>query len=341
MKTFLNNLISGAFSALLFSLTAFSGNAQEAVNEEKEVPTHTASQPSETAESWLAKMSHAMKSLNYSISLVLLKPGLDAQPYLWLHGVEESGVEVEQLNLLNGPGREVVRIGNKVSYFEPNVPPYSLSSTIINGPFPNDFLRNPEKLKDAYDFFMIGRSRIAGRAAQQIRVLSKDRTRYGLNLWLDQNTGLLLKLNMFSLDSQLLEQIQVTGLNVTTSPDEFFSKIEDSMLPEIVTYQSKKLRDSAWEINYLPVGMKVVKRDLHRLSGTGKTVEYIMLSDGLVDVSIYLQDFGNGQPIQNLVGTVQSDTLLTIQHGQLNITVIGKIPAETANRIANSIKRVN
>jgi sigma-E factor negative regulatory protein RseB len=39
------------------------------------------------------------------------------------------------------------------------------------------------------------------------------------------------------------------------------------------------------------------------------------------------------------VGTVQSDTLLTIEHGELNITIIGKLPAATANAIAKSIQR--
>ncbi|MEO9946106.1 MAG: MucB/RseB C-terminal domain-containing protein [Paraglaciecola sp.] len=341
MKIFQNKFVSGALVALLVLSATCNALAQEDVSDLKDAPTSTVTSPEVTAENWLAKMSHAMRALNYSVSLVLLTPGNDAQPYLWLHGVNDEGVELEQLNLLNGPGREVVRIGNKVSYFEPNVPPYSLESSIINSPLPSDFFRYPEKLKDGYDFFMIGRSRISGRAAQQIRVLSKDKSRYGLNLWLDQETGLLLKLNMFSLESELIKQIQVTGLNVTDKPDGFFSKIENSMLPEVISYQPKSLSNSDWEITYLPLGMKIVKRDLHRLSGTGKTVEYIMLSDGLVDVSVYLQDFKGDEPIQNLVGKVESDTLLTIQQGTLNVTVIGKIPAETANRIATSIQSVH
>ncbi|MEP0356194.1 MucB/RseB C-terminal domain-containing protein [Paraglaciecola sp.] len=341
MKTFPSKFMCGALLALLFLPINFNAVAQASATAAKEVLNIDVPAPKVTAETWLKKMSHAMKSLNYSVSLVLLTPGNDAQPYLWLHGVDDEGIELEQLNLLNGPGREVVRIGNKVSYFEPNVPPYSLASSIINSPLPSDFFRHPEKLLEGYDFFMIGRSRISGRAAQQIRVLSKDKSRYGLNLWLDQDTGLLLKLNMFSLKSELIKQIQVTGLNITDKPDEFFSKVENSMLPEVINYQSNKFSSSDWDIKYLPLGMKIIKRDLHRLSGTGKTVEYIMLSDGLVDVSVYLQDFEGEEPIKNLVGKVESNTLLTIQQGLLNITVIGKIPAETANRIATSIQRVH
>jgi len=300
----------------------------------------TNSYPPDSAQAWLAKMSEAVKSLNYTISFVLLKPAVDSQPYLWRHGVNEDGLEMEQLNLLNGPGREVVRIGNKVSYFEPNVPPYSLQTSIINGPFPSEFLQNPEKLLLGYEFIMIGRSRIAGRSAQQIRIISKDKTRFGLNVWLDQDTGLLLKMNMFGQEGQLLEQIQVTSIQIAKEPDPFFAKIEPGMLPEVVSFSTSATLNSLWEIGYIPRGMTIVKRDLRRLSRSSGVVEYIMLSDGLVDVSVYLQSRNNNKPQDNLVGTVQSDTLLTIEHGELNITVIGKLPASTANAIAKSIQRI-
>jgi sigma-E factor negative regulatory protein RseB len=54
-----------------------------------------------------------------------------------------------------------------------------------------------------------------------------------------------------------------------------------------------------------------------------------------------LQEIHSNKQQENLVGTVQSDTLLTIKHGELNITVIGKLPAATANTIAKSIQRIN
>jgi sigma-E factor negative regulatory protein RseB len=56
---------------------------------------------------------------------------------------------------------------------------------------------------------------------------------------------------------------------------------------------------------------------------------------------VYLQERYDNKSQENLVGTVQSDTLLTIEHGDLNITIIGKLPAATANAIAKSIQRIN
>lgn len=337
----LKTLLSKTYSRVILTLliTTFVPVHVFAQEEKPTNDTPSNSYPSDSAQAWLTKMSDAVKSLNYTISFILLKPGVDSQPYLWRHGVNADGIEMEQLNLLNGPGREVVRIGNKVSYFEPNVPPYSLQSSIINGPFPSEFFQRPEELMLGYEFIMVGRSRISGRAAQQIRIISKDKSRFGLNVWLDQETGLLLKMNLVGQEAQLLEQIQVTGLQVTKEPDPFFAKIEPGMLPEVVSFNSSSSINSPWSFTYLPKGMTIVKRDLRRLSGSGEAVEYIMLSDGLVDISVYLQARRNNQPQNNLVGTIQSDTLLTIEHGELNVTIIGKLPAATANAIAKSIQR--
>lgn len=296
--------------------------------------------PADSAEAWLTKMAHAVKSLNYSISFVVLKPGIDSQPYLWRHGINQQGIEMEQLNLLNGPGREVVRIGDKVSYFEPNVPPYSLQSNTVNGPFPSDLLFQPETLFDSYEFVLVGRSRISGRSAQQIRVISRDKSRFGLNLWLDQESGLLLKMNMVNLEGQLLEQIQVTGLQVTENPDPFFARIELPMLPDALVIRSPKEQQARWAVNYLPMGMTVVKQDTHRLPITGELADYILLSDGLVDVSIYLQPLDSAKASQDLVGRHESNTILTRQLGNVSVTVVGKVPAATADAILKSLQYV-
>ncbi|MGS2721900.1 MucB/RseB C-terminal domain-containing protein [Paraglaciecola aestuariivivens] len=337
LKILLNKNLNRAYWALfLCSFFSIQALSQETPQDDPVSSNY----PSNTAQAWLSKMASAVQSLNYTITFVLLKPGVDAEPYVWRHAVNEDGLQMEQLNLLNGPGREVVRIGNKVSYFEPNFPPYSLQSDRINGPFSNDLFQQPTNLDQGYDFVMVGRSRISGRAAQQIRIISKDKSRFGLNVWLDQETGLLLKMNMFNNKAQLLEQIQVTGLQVTKMPDPFFAKIEPDMLPDIVSFNSSAQKNFRWDISYLPIGMKVIKRDIRRLPDSNENIEYFMLSDGLVDVSVYLQEHQNASALSNLVGTMQSDTLLTIQNGDINVTVIGKLPANTANAIAKSVQRV-
>ncbi len=349
MKILLNKVLFRSLSPLLvlvFGAFGLSTNAQMPLDTTSQTTTidkSTAMSGADVnaAHPWLVRMSQAISELNYQISFVVLKPGVDAQPYLWRHAVTSAGDEMEQLNLLNGPGREMLRINGQVSYFEPNVPPYSLQSDVINGPLPSAFFHDPLALLNSYEFIMVGRSRVAGKAAQQIRIISRDKTRYGFNLWLDQESGLLLKLDMIDLQGQRIEQIQVTELIVTQAPHDYFQRVELDKLPAVIDIRSSARSKLNWDFDFLPVGMQLIKSDVHRLPLTGDLVVYMMLSDGLIDISVYLQEASNTSADSDVLLRHESNTFLTRRQGPLLVTVVGKLPAQTANAIAASIKLVN
>jgi sigma-E factor negative regulatory protein RseB len=292
-----------------------------------------------TSSQWLARLSHTVRLSNFQVSFVLSRSGQETIPYLWRHAVFADGTEMEQLNLQNGPGRELIRVNNVVSVFEPDVPPYSLYSEFITGPLPSQLLYHPEHLAQSYEFFTVGRARISGRPAQQIRIVSKDNTRFSYQLWLDEQTGMLLKLNMHDLQGGLIEQVQVTELEILDKPHDYFSRINPGSLPQVMAIAPRQSRKQSWEVTFLPTGMKEISRDIRRLPVTGQVVEYKMFSDGLVDVSIYVQ------PAKESLGTDlllrhSVNTFLTVTDGQVQITVIGEIPPKTANEIAHSLRMV-
>ena len=293
------------------------------------------SYPANSAEVWLQKFRDALHNLNYKINFVVTAAEAEVEPYVWRHGVVD-GITMEHLSQLNGPGSEVFRIGDKVSFFEPNSIPFSLRSNHINGPIPFQFFEAPLALSDAYSFVIVGRSRVSGRAAQQIRIVSNDSSRYNMTLWLDQETGLLLKMDLMDLEGDVLEQLQVTSISVTDAPDPYFNRIEQSRLPAISSKPDDTNVNFSWQLNYIPKGMTIVQKDRRRLASSRKVVEYMMLSDGLVDVSVYIsRSIVSGKDGGWLKSG--SDTLLTITQGEFMITVIGKIPPKTAQMIATSL----
>lgn len=286
-------------------------------------------------QAWLQKLSQATSELNFNASFVVLKPNADIEPYVWRHAIIE-GVAFEHLNLLNGPGREIVRIGPNISYFEPYTPPYTLQSSTINGPVPYQLINNYQNLLESYNFVLVGRSRVSGRAAQQIRMVSHDKNRYAYNLWLDQASGLILRLDTLDLNGQIVEQLQVTSLEITEQPDSYFARIEATELPKVAPLITQEDKALSWRINWLPSGMRVIKKDIRSLSSSDGAVEYMMLSDGMVDISVYLQQLPNGVSQQAALKH-QANTLVTMQRDSLAVTVIGKLPAKTAGAIASSI----
>lgn len=187
---------------------------------------------------------------------------------------------------------------------------------------------------------LVGRNRISGRSAQQIRITSIDKTRYGYHLWLDEETGMLLKLNMHGLDGKLLQQIQVTQLRVDERVSDLFAQLQHDNLPRVINVISPPQRKHEWQLAFLPIGMQPIKQDIHQLAITGQIAEYSLFSDGLVNVSVYIQAatgvFQDDVNLNNGANTVHSRT-----DGKVQVTVVGDIPLVTAQRMAKSIEVLN
>ena len=310
--------------------------ASEKVAETPSDAVQQASPRSLSTQQWLARLASVSQTLNFQVSFVQSRAGNEAVPYLWRHAKLQDGSTMEQLNLQNGPGRELIRVGDVVSVFEPDVPPYSMRSAHISGPIPSALLYHPLQLTDSYEFVSVGRARVAGRPAQQIRIVSRDNSRFSYQMWLDEATGMLLKLNMLDLQGKLLEQIQVTSLSIMETPHDYFSLVNPSSLPKPMAMTPNQPRDHSWEVDYMPSGMKEVRRDIRRLALTGQIVEYKMFSDGLVDVSVYVQPAADALG-SDLLLRHDLSTFLTLTDGKAQVTVVGEIPLKTANAIATSL----
>lgn len=291
---------------------------------------------SESAKVWLERLSHSLNKLNFSTSFVVVKNN-QAQPYHWFHGVDEQGKELEILSLLNGPRRDILRKDNVVSYIEPEFPPYSVTSSQISGPIPAILAGDISTLETWYDFISVGRSRVLGRPAQLIRIEAKNAHRYAYWLWLDQQSSMLLKLSIVTKQGQQLEQIQFTHLDITEKPSDSVLQLNKTELPVLVDipqeYQQQELQ---WHVNWLPKGFTQVNSNRHKISLTKQPVEFVLFSDGLVDISIYVN--GSKDKQRNAEVAMDGATLVLNQVNEgVEVSIVGKIPSKTAKAIADSI----
>jgi len=293
-----------------------------------------------SAQAWMKRLANTIDKVSYEISFVVSSPRRETLPYLWRHSLMDNGDTAEQLSLLNGPGFEQIRINNKVSIFEPGFTPVSIRSHFIDGPIPSAFIHQPDLLNKGYDVLLMGRNRISGRMAQQIRVISKDKSRYQYHLWLDEQTGLLLKQNMYGLKGELLEQIQVTQLIINDEVKQHFVNLQSQQLPPVAVAEKSKEQDLSWTVSFIPVGMVKVIQNLRRISITGQPAEYMMLTDGLVDVSVYVMKASDVIQ-EDIALTTDATSVVSISDGRVQVTIVGEIPLETASKMANSIVLVN
>lgn len=292
-------------------------------------------QETPSAIAWLEKLSTAIKTLNFTTSYVVVKNN-QAEPYHWAHAINEAGDEYELLSLLNGPRKDIIRKNNVVSYIETSVTPYSLSADHIEGPIPSIFSKTPSQLSVNYDLVLGGKSRILGRSAQLVRISAKDMYRYRYWLWLDHETALPLKIAMLSNKGQFLEVIQFTHLELAGN-NPVISQLEQLELPEVVKLPTQtENNEFSWQPTWLPEGFSEVKSSRHLLSQTKQPVEFRMFSDGLVDVSIYMNNSDEGQRDIDYVHEGATIVYNQVKKG-LEISVVGKVPVHTAKAIADGI----
>lgn len=307
----------------------------------------------EQAKSFLDRLSQSLRQLNFNTSFVVVKNN-HAEPYHWLHGVisivkqtnenevvnetlNKDNIELEILALLNGPRRDILRINNIVTYIEPEYTPYSIISEQISGPIPTVFGRDVSVLESNYHFVSVGKNRVLGRAAQLIRIVPKDAHRFGYWLWLDQQSGLLLKLAVITRKGNLLEQIQFTHLEITDTISEHLKQLQTTELPKIIDVTAQQENtDLAWQVNWLPNGFEPIKSNRHRINTSKQAVEFMLFNDGLVDISVYVNP---SKDKQRAIEFANDGATLVLNQvvNNIEVSVVGKIPLETAKKIVSSV----
>ena len=294
----------------------------------------------ESAKLWLEQLSKSLRELNFTTSFVVVKNN-QAEPYHWLHGIGENSQELEIFSRLNGPRRDILRQGDIVSYIEPEQEPYSIISQSVQSPIPTIFRGDFSELEDNYRFISVGRSRVLGRVAQLVRIVAKDKYRFSYWLWLDQQTGLLLKMAILTRQGLLLEQIQFTHIEVSEQLSESLVQFQSTELPEIIKLNNQhKNRVLAWKVDWLPQGFAVIKSNQHNLNshnqGENKAVEFMLFSDGLVEISVYVNLSQENFRAPEYASDGATMVFNHIVQG-IEVGIVGDIPLATAKKIAESI----
>ncbi|WP_289106849.1 MucB/RseB C-terminal domain-containing protein [uncultured Pseudoalteromonas sp.] len=291
------------------------------------------------AKDLLLNMANAVHTRNFDASFVVVK-GKAMEPYRWVHA-KQGETELEHLSLLNGAGLEMVRVNDQVTYFEPQSQPYSINTDSIAGPIPEVLFKDIEALSSQYDFVLGGKGRIAGRAAQLVRIESKDEYKYNYWIWLDTESSLLLKAAYVNHQGEALEQLQLTHISVTEQPAPMILEVLNRNFPTPLpgnALEGEKSNATNWRIGWLPNGFKLLKSDRHKLDLNNELTDYYLYSDGFVEISVFVQ---RPLPGRRLSGSLTSGATTIYVHngGNFDVSVVGNVPSQTAKAIAESVTR--
>jgi sigma-E factor negative regulatory protein RseB len=93
-------------------------------------------------------------------------------------------------------------------------------------------------------------------------------------------------------------------------------------------------------VNWLPKGFNIVKSNQHRLNNysqdSDKAVEFMLFSDGLVEVSVYVNASREKFRASEYASDGSTVVFNHVSQG-IEVSVVGDIPVVTAKKIAESI----
>lgn len=284
----------------------------------------------------LMKMTHTMEVLNYQGTVAFLRNG-KLEPMKYVHAAK-NGVEQERLSSLNSPMREIIRDSNRV------ICSYKDTQQIVvdHRPFERSFLIDiPGKLDNLgaiYQFEIVGEEDVAMLPSYVVAIQAKDNFRYSRKIWIEKRQFLPLKIVIYDRTGESLEQVVFTEIEVKDALP-FVDINFSETAPQVQHIRQQRTQTAAqapFVATNIPQGFREIfftRRPMHK---TGQLVDHLLLSDGFASVSVYMEN-KNGVMKSGLqtAGAVNSFSR-TI--GNMQITVMGEVPAETVNYIAEGIK---
>ena len=281
----------------------------------------------------LARMSDALRSLSYEGTLVYLHDN-KLETLRIVHRVEDGQVR-EQLVSLNGPVRTLTREKGRVTCELSNSHPISVPGHGVKRDLLHARAIDPRALAEHYLVHPLGAVRVAGRQADVVGIVPRDGLRYGYRFYLDRESGLPLKSDLIGQESDPIEQIMFTSLQIQPSGERPPAAAEPGSDPPRRDVAAQVPESVPWRFVELPAGFGVVMHDKSR-DAAGQPVVHFVLSDGLASVSVYVEsDPQEGLDGATRIGAVHAAGNRVSGH---QITVVGEVPSVTVAAVLAGIR---
>lgn len=298
-----------------------------------------AEQPLEIKQ-WFDKMSRSSQRISYE-GTFLYRHGEQSTSMRIVHIATENG-ERERLTALDGEPREVIRAHSLSSSPKEGASPHAVYPARANL---SEALKNSGPIERYYDFTAGGDKRTAGRATKLVIIAPKDQYRYGYRIWLDRQTGTLLRSEMLNEENTVVEQMIFTAFELLDKNSPSFRDLVARPIPAHThapeNHSTLPPSTLAWRVTKTPAGFEPVEY-YKRRNNPHNIVEHVVYSDGLASVSIFIEkEPGNvsHQPTgqTHRLGAVSAYGTRVSDH---TITVVGEVPPATVQMMGTSIQFV-
>ncbi len=282
----------------------------------------------------LGKAALAAEMVSYTGNYVY-QYGEQVANYQITHLVE-GGVSIERRVLLDGKPKEYIRNGDKVSMYPPQEQGFVLDRRYTSRLFPNQLPNDLEGLLNSYKLTKIGRDRVAGRDAIIYQLDPVDNFRYPQRIWLDADSGLILKSLMMGMRQEVVQLFSFAQIQLGGKIDRELLKPANAV--RAVAVVDSQVIDLAKDPNFVikPAipGFKLIKQSTRNLPSKQREVTHHLYSDGAATISVFIEPKNLKIPLGLAhQGPVH---LYTRQVGGNLVSCLGEVPAATVESFANA-----
>lgn len=294
----------------------------------------------DTVDSLLDKMMQAMKTHNYEGTLVIRQAD-KLQAMHIKHGIDKNGIW-ESIESLSGEQRLVIKKQGKVTTIFPARHLVTVSLDQKSSPFHPPLPENRDSLKQLYNLTLDGQDRVAGQAAQILKITPKDKYRYGYKLWLGKGSGLLLKCDLIDEQNKVIEQLMYSELHILKQPPESDFLLKKSSQYRVVNLdQGRKIQQHRqWQAKSLPEGFMLTTFHVKPSSHNKGFVQHIVYSDGMASVSVFIEKHMPEKMSLKGISKMGAVNVFGIPINNHHVTVIGEVPAATVRLIGESVQQI-
>ncbi|MCB1734572.1 MAG: MucB/RseB C-terminal domain-containing protein [Gammaproteobacteria bacterium] len=288
----------------------------------------------------LQRMARAMRSLDYRGTFIYRRDEhIDTLQVFHLGSQDE---ERERLVTLAGQAREIVRNGDDVQCILPDRGKVLVGHQHRLKPFPVALTDNIETLYSLYRFADQSDERIAGRDTRVIAVQPRDGYRYAHRLWIDADSGLLLRSDMLNEAGEPIEQVMFTNvaLNAEIAEQDLAPSVDVSdfvMVPDSENLPTAEVR---LPVPQLPPGYQLVSRKQRVVGADAVSVEHLIYSDGLSTISVFFDLAPERDDLLEGESSHGAANAFGLYREGAHITVVGEAPKAAIEYIATGFARV-
>jgi sigma-E factor negative regulatory protein RseB len=305
--------------------------------------------PPSEVRAWLLRIHDAASHRNFQGTFVVSGGGSVASAHI-AHFFDGPN-QYERIESLDGRQRQVYRHNDVVNTLWPASHVAMIEQRGLLNSFPALLQAGDDGLGEWYEVQAEGRDRVAGHTADVLVVKARDAYRYGYRLWADQDSGLLLRVDVIGEHGNVLETSAFSdvAIGVRPQPDSIVQAMHrlDGYRVVRPVLTPTRLEEEGWTVRRLAPGFKEVSCVSRQIENPREVsadpplppVIQTIFSDGLTYVSVFIEPYRPDRHSQPMLASLGATLTLTQRQGDWWITVVGDTPSATLRLFAGALER--